>query len=57
MIGVIVCGNIIPFTYHVLGTNTIIKGFMQYVVVVCFHKGRVSCCHNIRRGIKKRVCR
>ena len=25
MIGVIVCGNIIPFTYHVLGTNTIIK--------------------------------
>ena len=29
-------GNIIPFIYHVLGTNAIIKGFMQYVVVVCF---------------------
>ena len=36
MIGVTVCGNIIPFIYHVLGTNAIIKGFMQYVVVVCF---------------------
>ena len=32
MIGVTVCGNIIPFIYHVLGTNAIIKGFMQYVV-------------------------
>ena len=30
MIGVTVCGNIIPFIYHVLGTNAIIKGFMQY---------------------------